>query len=53
LIGFLSLFRKAMTFFRADSGLLSPFSPILFGVAACPTHSPISNGHGPSRPTSF
>src|SRR5215472_3794416 len=51
--GFLSLFLKAMVFARADSRKLSPFCPILFGVAACPTQSPISNGHRPRFSTSF
>ena len=38
-----------MVFERAEFGLLSPLKPIRFGVAARPTHRPISNGQGPRR----
>ena len=34
---------------RAVSGRRSPLRPIRFGVAAFPTHSPISKGHSPYR----
>ena len=32
---------------RAESDRLSPLRPMMFGVAALPTHSPISNGQTP------
>ena len=35
------------TLVRAVSDRLSPLRPITFGVAALPTHSPISKGHSP------
>src|SRR5581483_10133044 len=35
------------TLARAESERLSPLYPRMFGVAALPTHRPISNGHSP------
>src|SRR3990172_9167223 len=51
--GFRSSFRNAMVFAQAEYGSFSPFLPLRFGVAACPTQSPISNGHSPNLSTSF
>ena len=38
---------KARNFASAESGRVSPIFPSTFGVAALPTHRPISNGHSP------
>src|SRR5579864_144120 len=51
--GFLSLSQNARVRARAVFGSLSPFLPIRFGVAARPTHRPISKGHSPNLSTSF
>jgi hypothetical protein len=45
---FRELFWKAITFARAVLESLSPTSPMRFGVAARPTHRPISKGQWPS-----
>ena len=44
---------RAMVFARAVVRSFSPFAPIRFGVAAFPTHNPISNGHAPSTASPF
>src|SRR6266542_444625 len=49
----LLLVLNLIAFDRADHGSLSPFFPILFGVAALPTQRPISKGHEPSLFSSF
>src|SRR5258706_3213800 len=49
----LLLIWNRITFDRADHGSLSPFLPILFGVAALPTQRPISKGHEPSFSSLF
>src|SRR5436190_18554230 len=50
--GLRSSFLNAIVLARADSLSLSPLRPIRFGVAALPTHRPISKGHCPSLSTS-
>src|SRR5438128_9782134 len=49
--GLRSSFLKAMVLARADSLSLSPLAPMRLGVAARPTHNPISKGHSPSLST--
>src|SRR5712692_7793334 len=51
--GLRSSFLYVIVLARADSRSLPPLNPITFGVAALPTHRPISNGHSPSVFTSF
>src|SRR5450759_2476197 len=51
--GFLSLSQNLRVRARAVLGSLSPLLPMRFGVAARPTHRPISNGHSPNFSTSF
>src|SRR6185437_7902896 len=48
-----SSLRYAIVLARAESRFLSFTFPITLGVAALPTHKPISNGHSPNLVTSF
>src|SRR5258708_1544770 len=51
--GFLSLSQNLRVRALAVFGSLSPLLPIRFGVAARPTHSPISKGHSPNLSALF